>query len=205
MPVVVFLHGFTGSARDWDAIIRDGTGLFKSYAIDLPGHGENIHHENQDAYSFLGAAKIAADSIKQITNTPVHLVGYSMGGRIAIYVALRWPTLFASLIIESATAGLSDHDSRQKRMCVDSKLAKQIFSMSIDEFLSEWYSQPLFASLSNEQKENIIHARLENNVLELGKSLEGLSIGAQPSLWDRRKDGGLVQERTKRYRSECRA
>lgn len=188
LPMVVFLHGFAGSADDWKPIMERGAGVFESYAINLPGHGGSLHLEDSDAYTFTGAARVVAESIQQVANAPVHLVGYSMGGRLAVYVALQWPTLLASLFVESSSAGLCDPDGREQRLRADAKLANRIRTKPLNEFLLEWYSQPLFASLSNEQRETVISARLRNDAMELARSMEGLSVGAQPPLWDRLQD-----------------
>jgi len=183
--MVVFLHGFAGSADDWSLIMEHGAGHFESYAIDLPGHGGSVHLDESDAYTFAGAARVVVESIQHVASGPVHLVGYSMGGRLALYVALQKPTLFASLVAESATAGIQDSNERKQRTQTDATLAKRILETPLENFFREWYTQALFTSLSDEQREKMISVRQRNDPTELARSLEGLSVGAQPSLWDR--------------------
>ena len=185
LPMVVFLHGFAGSSDDWSLIMDHGAGHFESYAIDLPGHGGSVHLDESDAYTFTGAARIVAESIQHIASEPVHLVGYSMGGRLALYAVLQNPTLFASLIAESSTAGLQDESERKQRAQSDATLAKHILETPLEDFFREWYRQGLFTLLSDEQREKMISVRQKNDPMEIARSLEGLSVGVQPVLWDR--------------------
>ena len=185
LPMLVFLHGFAGSADDWSVIMEYGAGQFESYAINLPGHGGSVNLDDSDAYTFTGAVHVVVESIQEVAIGPVHLVGYSMGGRLAIYAALQKPTLFVSLLVESSTAGLRDPQEREQRIRTDAELSKRILEMPLEDFFREWYTQPFFASFSDEQREKIVSARKRNDAMELAKSLKGLSVGAQPSLWDR--------------------
>jgi 2-succinyl-6-hydroxy-2,4-cyclohexadiene-1-carboxylate synthase len=157
---------------------------FECFAPDLPGHG---HSTNLDAiaYTFEGAAARIADSIRGITSRPLHLVGYSMGGRLAIYLALTYPNLFVSLVAESTSAGLLEDAGRDARLRTDGKLAHDLLTTPYEEFLEDWYRQPLFMSMTDEQRATVIAARLNNDPGELSQTLVGMSVAAQPALWNR--------------------
>lgn len=75
-------------------------------------------------------------------DSPSFLAGYSMGGRIALYLALRFPNLFRKTVIISASPGLKTEEERQTRKESDERLALNI-EENFESFLREWYSQPL--------------------------------------------------------------
>ena len=109
-----------------------------------------------------------------------------MGGRLALYLGINFPTRFEKIILESASPGLKSKAERSLRCQSDFKLANKLENSNFKEFLFNWYNQPLFESLRQHNNfEKLIERRLENNPLELGKSLRNLGIGNQPSLWNK--------------------
>jgi 2-succinyl-6-hydroxy-2,4-cyclohexadiene-1-carboxylate synthase len=183
LPMCVFLHGFMGDSTDWSGIVERGAMRFECFVPDLPGHGQSTQLQ-ASAYTFEGAVALIAESIRGITSAPVHLVGYSMGGRLAIHLALTYPELMASLVAESTSAGLLEEGGREARLRADGQVAEKLLTVPLDEFLTDWYQQPLFASLSEEQRSSIVSARMNNDPGELAQSLVGMSVAAQPALWD---------------------
>lgn len=94
--VYVFLHGFLGTGEDWVAIMKAISGCGRCISIDLPGHGGTKiqNHGNKDDAQESGlSVEVVADLLCKlfghITPGKVTLVGYSMGARIALYMALR--------------------------------------------------------------------------------------------------------------------
>jgi 2-succinyl-6-hydroxy-2,4-cyclohexadiene-1-carboxylate synthase len=165
-PTLVFLHGFLGNAFDWNEVV---TYLpFSSLSLDLPGHG---------------GAPFTPDFCSMILEetknfAPLHLVGYSMGGRLALQFAARYPEKMGSLTLLSAHLGLkTGHESRLEK---DSALAKQLLSLSIDEFLRIWYDQPIFKTLV--AKMDIRSKRAKQNREHLSLALQTFSLGHQPDL-----------------------
>ena len=114
------------------------------------------------------------------------VVGYSMGGRLALYLALRHPGRCAALFLESASPGLEDAAERGARRRSDAETAARLESGDFEMFLRAWYSQPLFASLARREGlvEETIGARRGNDPAELARALRGMGTGAQPSLWE---------------------
>jgi 2-succinyl-6-hydroxy-2,4-cyclohexadiene-1-carboxylate synthase len=102
-----------------------------------------------------------------------------------VYLALTWPELFASVVLESTSAGLLEETGRDARLRADGKVARDLLMLPLDEFLDAWYRQPLFASMTEEQRSVVIAMRLKNDPGELAQSLVGLSVAAQPTFWDR--------------------
>lgn len=183
-PVLLFLHGFLGSHTDFDAVISRVHDRYRCLAIDLPGHGQTKVTGKDEAYTMPKIAAAIVGLLDQLNIAQADLVGYSMGGRLALYLAIHYPKRFPKAVIESGSPGLKTEIERSTRLQRDFSLAKQI-ETNFEKFLSEWYEQPLFQSFKQHpQFEQIFRQRLRNDPIELAKSLRLMSIGMQPSLWD---------------------
>jgi 2-succinyl-6-hydroxy-2,4-cyclohexadiene-1-carboxylate synthase len=111
-----------------------------------------------------------------------------MGGRLALYLNLHFPQYFSKVVIESASPGLKTQGDRVERTQRDIELAQELEKSNFSSFLTNWYEQPLFASLKKHPEfKFLIASRLQNNPLELAKSLRNMSTGCQPSLWEELK------------------
>ena len=109
-----------------------------------------------------------------------------MGGRIALYLAIHFPQYFQGAILESASPGLASQLERDRRIAKDSKLAEQLESSDFDlaNFIQQWYSKALFASLAKHPHyPEAIARRLCNDPNQLAKSLRLIGLGTQPTLW----------------------
>lgn len=182
---VLFLHGFLGRKEDWSDVIAHVNSNFTSIAVDLPGHGKN-HPENDSAYSMSGCADTIIALLDELNLASVRLVGYSMGGRLALYLAVHYPDRFSRVLVESASQGLRTSAERKERVEQDKKLATRIDSTPIADFVREWYRLPLFSGLQKhpEKLQELIAARSSNLSSGLRRSLTGMGTGAQPSLWE---------------------
>jgi 2-succinyl-6-hydroxy-2,4-cyclohexadiene-1-carboxylate synthase len=186
-PVILFLHGFMGSGANWAETISALDERFYCVAPDLPGHGRSLGLTPED-YTIEGAAKMLRELLDGLEISRTAIVGYSMGGRLALYLALRHPERCSGLFLESASPGIEDAAERKARREADEERARRLESGDFETFLANWYRQPLFASLSQHQGlvEEMIEARSNNDPGELARSLRGMGTGNQPSLW-----GGL--------------
>ncbi len=185
---VVMLHGFMGAADDWtdqiiEPLIEAGLSVV---TIDLPGHGKTIMHGGVDSYRMENCAARIVRWLDDLELPPVHLVGYSMGGRLALYLAVHYPDRIRKVVFESTSPGLRTEIERQRRIIEDAALAERILTVPYEQFLREWFAQPLFASMSSrpEKLEALIARRLNNDPRSLCLSLQGMGTGAQPSLWE---------------------
>lgn len=188
MPLVLLLHGFAGSSRDWSfiaaALAREGYAIL---AVDLPGHGETDAPAEPWRY---GPEETSRDLIQILTRagaTSANWVGYSMGGRLALYVALSHPERVASLVLESASPGIEDPRERESRRVADDSLARAIEARGVDWFVEHWAAQPVFESqrdLPPSLRERLRTARLANRTAGLAGSLRGFGQGVQPWLGD---------------------
>ena len=185
-PVVVFLHGFMGNARDWDAIIEQLAPDFACVTVDLPGHGDALVPESEPFPDMAATAALLTRELAAAGIDRFSLVGYSMGGRVALYTALHLPERIDRLVLESASPGLRDVEARVQRRKHDEALARRLVSEDLGVFLREWYEQPLFESLyaHPERLEEMMARRLENDPTQLARSLRAIGTGVQPPLWD---------------------
>jgi len=184
LPILLFLHGFLGSHADFDRVIEPLSHQFCCLAVDLPGHGQTIVEGAVEQYTMPQTAQALVAWLDQLTLEPCWLVGYSMGGRLALYLALHFPQRFRGALLLSASPGLMNPTERQARLQHDWALADQL-EADFPTFLDHWYRQPLFASLRQQPHfEQILAQRSHANPASLATSLRYLSTGNQPPLWD---------------------
>ncbi|MFO7681176.1 MAG: 2-succinyl-6-hydroxy-2,4-cyclohexadiene-1-carboxylate synthase [Chloroflexota bacterium] len=185
-PLLILLHGFTGSSQNWQPLLPALTTHFQVLIPDILGHGRSASPENPTRYQI---AQVAADILTLLdphASQPAHLLGYSMGGRLALYLAVHYPERFTSLVLESASPGLKSEAERAKRRQSDNALADRVEREGIEAFVDDWESLPLWSSqqhLSPETRAALHQQRLQNNPTGLANSLRGMGAGAQPSLW----------------------
>ncbi len=178
---IVFLHGFLGSRVDLQPI---GTRLQPSIdtlCLDLPGHGQSVDLPTE-TYSFFVAANFVLEQIQHLSKPALY--GYSMGGRLALYLGLTYPDRFSHLFLESTSPGLASQSDRTDRRTQDAKLATEL-QTDFPGFLRSWYNTELFKTLRNHPHfPELLDRRHNNNPTELAKALQGMSTGSQPSLWE---------------------
>lgn len=185
-PVLLFLHGFMGSSEDWLPVMEALAGEYCCVAIDLPGHG-NCDAPDPASHAMEITAQAIADGLSdwlaQHATSLAAVVGYSMGGRLALYLALTFPQGFPQAVLVSASPGLASLEARKSRRAEDLRRAQQIVK-NFKVFLIEWYQQPLFSSLwKTSLGSELTQKRLRNNPQGLANSLQYMGLGSQPSLW----------------------
>lgn len=185
-PLILFLHGFMGASNDFDESISLLSDQFCCLAVDLPGHGKTRVTGGDDCYTMSNTAEALINLLNQLNVEKCFLAGYSMGGRLALYLTLHFPHRFSKVVLESASPGLKTQQERMERIQHDLKLAQKLETGDFSSFLSNWYNQPLFTTLQKSPSfERLIKRRLQNNPLELAKSLYNMGTGCQPSLWQK--------------------
>lgn len=186
-PPVVLLHGFTGSAAAWGEAIPGGLAR-PVLLVDLPGHGPGARPDHLAGLGFLAALDLLLESVApHLDGGPADWVGYSMGGRIALALALRHPGRVRRLVLESASPGLATARERAARKRRDEALARRIESGGLAAFVDEWMAQPLFrsqAALPAEVRDEARRIRLGHDPEALAEALRVLGTGVQPSFWD---------------------
>lgn len=190
-PVTLALHGFMGCGDDWRFLNAAERLLL---CPDLPGHGHTRIDTVNAAAGMPEVAEALVAALHEHGHVPVSLIGYSMGGRIALYLATRHPQLFSCLVIISASPGLRTRTERRQRQEQDEALEQTLARIGDDTaafeaFLRQWYCQPLFSTLSCQPVlfESLIQRRLENNPVALAPAARSMSVSAQPGLWEQLK------------------
>jgi 2-succinyl-6-hydroxy-2,4-cyclohexadiene-1-carboxylate synthase len=171
---LVLLHGFTQTGRSWEPLLPRLTPHFDVVTPDLPGHGERWN-VRADLWQ-------AADLVGEEWGRAAYL-GYSMGGRVALHLALARPDLVERLVLVSATAGIEDHRERARRREQDEERARALERNGVEAFLERWLAQPMFAGLQASQAG--LDSRLENRAEGLAAALRLMGTGAQEPLWTR--------------------
>jgi 2-succinyl-6-hydroxy-2,4-cyclohexadiene-1-carboxylate synthase len=193
LPKIVFLHGFLGSGSDWLPVTRELQNDYCCMMIDLPGHGSaNLLETIPPSEDFfIQTVDALAALLRQSATPPCSLVGYSMGGRIALALLLRHPELFSKAVIISASPGIKTEKERFDRQEHDEKVARKI-ERSFDSFIEAWYEQPLFATLkSHPIFKEVESERKINDPQNLALALRLLGTGGQPSFWDELKNNSV--------------
>ena len=184
-PVILFLHGFMGSSADFQEVVDLLKDDFCCLLIDLPEHGKTGRQgEWRENYGMSDVAVAIIELLKKLAIERCFLIGYSMGGRLALYLAIFFPHYFLKVVLESASPGLETQLAREERIKKDLLLAKRLETEDFALFIEQWYQKPLFASFVRHPKyQRAISQRLQNNPFKLAKSLHCLGLGVQPSLW----------------------
>ncbi|MFQ5611417.1 MAG: 2-succinyl-6-hydroxy-2,4-cyclohexadiene-1-carboxylate synthase [Anaerolineae bacterium] len=186
-PPVVFLHGFMGAGEDWLPIAGMCAGRYFCLLPDLPGHGRNIDLPLAQPLDFDFVVDGLRAWLDRLEPRPVGLVGYSMGGRLALYAALKFPGRFAALVLEGANPGLADPGQRGQRAELDAQRAEALLREGLAAFVEGWYEMDLFRSLQDRPQllKQIKAKRKRNDARRAARVIRELSPGRQPPLWDR--------------------
>jgi len=185
LPRIIFLHGFLGSGSDWLPGVRELCDSNCCMMVDLPGHGKAAFQQapSPDVF-FVQTVDALAELLRQSAFSPCFLVGYSMGGRLALALLLRHPDLFIKAVIVSASPGLKTEKEQTDRQDHDEKVARKI-EKNFEGFIEAWYDQPLFSTLKHHPIfKDVESERKINDPANLALALRVLGTGRQPSLWE---------------------
>ena len=177
---VVLLHGFGGTRRAWDGVacLLDRE-RYNPLALDLPGHGEAAGAARPITFPGCVAA-VLGQAPERFT-----LCSYSLGGRVALHVALAAPERVGRLVLVSTTAGIEDPAERAERRQADRRLADQLEATPFEDFIERWRTQPLFAGEPPEVGELAREDQRRNRPDALAAALRGIGAGEMEPLWDR--------------------
>jgi 2-succinyl-6-hydroxy-2,4-cyclohexadiene-1-carboxylate synthase len=177
---VVLLHGFTHTGASWDPVVAALAESYRALAPDIRGHGSASAREPVTLDAVLG-------DVADVAPARFTLVGYSMGGRIALHAAVA-PALRARIdrvVLIGASPGLADPAERAARRAADERLADEVEHMTIEEFATRWAQTPVLAGQTPAVAAAVNADRRRNQPVALARALRGLGTGTLPSLWER--------------------
>ena len=189
-PAVFFLHGFTGSSETWTPHLEALTG-FMTVRLDFLGHGRSDAPAEVRRYNMEACVDDVLALRHRLGIQRCALVGYSMGGRVAMRVALQAPECLWALVLESASPGIAEPADRQARVLQDARLAERIRNEGVAAFADYWQALPLFASqsrLPEATRQALRDQRLQHTAQGLANSLQGLGAGEQQPVLQRLRD-----------------
>ena len=184
-PQVVLLHGFTGDGSTMRGLAERLEPDAEVVIPDLVGHGRSCSPADEGDYSIDSMATHVASIGEGCASDGFHLVGYSMGGRVALTLACRNPELLRSLTLIGASAGLAGEAERADRRLSDEALAKSIERDGLETFVDRWMANPLFATQSRLGVDFLAVSRAQrllNSAAGLTRSLRAAGTGAMAPL-----------------------
>ncbi|MGN7479658.1 2-succinyl-6-hydroxy-2,4-cyclohexadiene-1-carboxylate synthase [Solibacillus silvestris] len=183
---IVLLHGFTGSTKTWHKVAALLPKTVRCVAVDLIGHGKTAAPLTEAHYSMAFQIGLLNELFHALHIEKFTLLGYSMGGRVALSYAIQFPSEITHLLLESASPGLSGEQQRNMRKQTDDALAENLMVHGIESFVDKWENIPLFASqklLPKHIQQEIREERIQQRAVGLANSLLGMGTGVMPALW----------------------
>lgn len=181
-PYLLMLHGFMGDHRVFDHMLPEMKHFCNPVVPDLLGFGQSSRPTEPAAFKSRRQVRGLVEFIHRLSLSPLFMYGYSMGGRLALQLALEAPELFQGIILESTNCGITGKPARKKRQQVDEQRAQRILEDYL-QFLSRWSQLPLFASPKPAEKKRVQRyhrIQQEQNPEALAASLRGFGTGVMP-------------------------
>ena len=178
---IIFLHGFTGSHRSWDEVVEKLN--YAAITLDLPGHGKSVFNDLSADYNLNDWCEDFVEILDSLELDKLNLCGYSMGGRLAIAFASKYPQKINRLILESTSYGIESKEKRAERFQKDLDLCNLI-EKDFPKFVQKWEKNPLF---NNQSKRNKIQFKRQREdrgshiPVQLSKALKVFSQGKMKS------------------------
>lgn len=175
-----------GKKEEWFPVIQQCPNVYNYLAPDLPGHGKTRILIKQEYFSLSGMANLILNHIiKPLNIRHLILVGYSMGGRLALTIMEQIPEKITGLVLESANPGIAGHQERKKREVWDTLQAKKLRTMPFRDFLQEWYKQPLFDSLRKQPFfPELLNDKMHHSPFKLSLVMKYAGTGTMRPKWN---------------------
>lgn len=187
-PTILCLHGFTGTSQTFAQTFPISFGeQYNVLAVDLLGHGQTDVFVHPYRYQMISMCNDLVDLTETLDLSSFSLIGYSMGARVALALAVLFPWKIEQLFLESGSPGLADVQASRRRQQSDQQLAGQLLTQGIHSFVEQWEQAPLFATqtrLSPTLQARIRQERLSQQPFGLACSLWYMGTGVQPAFWN---------------------
>jgi 2-succinyl-6-hydroxy-2,4-cyclohexadiene-1-carboxylate synthase len=195
-PALLLLHGFTGSGRSWAGLLAAATAAGRTViAADLPGHGGTAWAPADPAdpgSPSRATIERTADDLPPLLRAlgqgRADVVGYSMGARVALRLAIAHSACVGRLILEAPSAGIADSGERSARRAADEALAGTLERDGIAAFVGSWERTPVLAGeahIDAVARAAVREIRLAHDPAGLAASLRGAGQGAMEPLHGR--------------------
>ncbi|MEL0630762.1 2-succinyl-6-hydroxy-2,4-cyclohexadiene-1-carboxylate synthase [Psychromonas aquatilis] len=183
-PTIVFLHGFLGNGKDWEKIINHLKNDFHCVTIDLPGHGLSAGNLAPLDNGFAHCHQLIRSALDSLNISTYVMVGYSLGGRIALdYARTQNDPNLTLLILESSHIGLENDQQKKQRYQFDLNWAECFSTEAMEESLYQWYEQSIFEDFTTKKKTEMIEKRCHNYGVFLANMLLSTSLAKQENAW----------------------
>ena len=185
---LILIHGFMGRGSGWGAHATAWARTFRLVVVDLPGHGRSGIPLDPARASVERSADDLATMLRRQGCAPAHVLGYSLGARVALRLAVTHPDAVRRLVLESPSAGIQTAEQRQARRSADEDRAHRLERDGIEAFVDEWEREPVFASQVKLPPARVVRLRserLRNRPPGLAASLRGAGQGSMEPLHDR--------------------
>lgn len=167
VPTVTFVPGYMQRGESWEPIAARLAPSYRSACVDFT------------SWTFEGRI---AELLGTITAGGA-LVGYSMGGRLALHAALRDPGRLAALVLVGTSAGIEDTREREDRRRADESLADWIERSPIADVVDRWERLPVFATQPEQLRARQRAGRLSHEPGRLAELLRSAGQAASPPVW----------------------
>lgn len=187
-PPLLLIHGFTGRGSDWAPFLPYLRRPRTTITVDLLGHGDSESPADPARHAIERQAVDLAGILRRLGLAPADVVGYSLGARVALRMAVAEPDVVARLFLESPSAGIADPADRAARRTADEQLAQLLDRDGIEAFVDRWEKLPVFGAeraMPAVERDRLHAARLHNQPAGLAASLRGAGQGAMEPLHDR--------------------
>lgn len=163
------MPGFMQRGGAWESVAREVGERYRSFCLDFR------------TWTF----DERVDELLAAASPGTAVVGYSLGGRIALHAAVREPERFAALALVGATAGIEDDEERRERAHADDELAAWMEASSIEDVVAAWEELPIFDTQPPAVVEAQRPGRLTHDPRRLATLLRSASPGRLEPLWSR--------------------
>ena len=184
---IVLLHGFLGSSQAWSGIIPGLIDRYRCITVDLVGHGQSDAPDEPARYSMMNCVRDVCAVLSEVGVDRTAVIGYSMGGRVALHLSVAAGTPVKALVCESTSPGIQDGPERMERAKSDDELARKIEIDGMESFVDWWEQLPLFASQSRLDDVNRMRLRKQRTATKptgAANSLRGTGTGRHDPLWN---------------------
>ncbi len=182
---ILLIHGFTGNAESWRRVASYLGNDKTIIAVNLPGHHPTTPNTTEPE-SFVEAIDDLADTLRSGGQTALHVAGYSLGGRVALGLAVRHPNLVRCATLIGVNPGLRTSEERRARLAMEQGWIDKLEAEGMKSFVSGWEEMPIFATqvdLPSETRDEQRKVRLGHSPEALAKSIRVFGLGAMPNYW----------------------